>query len=220
MRYNHEKDFWENWPSCVDSIQDLYENQLILPDYRYEFIHDHLRSLRQNTSINEIDKVLRQLWNFDDRFFGEVTPFTEDDYAWATYSVVYLGKNKQAIQDLLTIFPLLLGQFLKQALGANIHTKIGATFMDDVGHLLWDVEQMVEPEDHGLFDWHGNRNQLSVEEINSLLQKAELLPLLNPDFPPRKVLLYFTNLQDPFDSDADYQHGLEEFYRDKGYFTT
>lgn len=89
--------------------------------------------------------------------------------------------------------------------------------MDDVGHYLWDVQGLIEPADHALFDWHGNRNDLSAEKIEHYLKIAGLPALSDPNIPPRKVLLRFTNLQDPFNSDAEYIHDLTEFYRQKGY---
>ena len=54
---------------------------------RYEVVHDRLRDLRDRASTNEIEKALRHLWNFDERFFGALLPFTTDDYAWAAYSL-------------------------------------------------------------------------------------------------------------------------------------
>jgi hypothetical protein len=61
------------------------------------------------------------------------------------------------------------------------------------------------------------RNQLSAEQIEQYLRAAELSPLTEPDFPPRKLLLHFTNLQDRFSSDAEYLRDLKAFYREKGY---
>jgi hypothetical protein len=133
------------------------------------------------------------------------------------YSLVYLGSDETIIKDILAIFPPLLGPFIRDTLGNDFRAKVGATFMGDVGHYLWDVQGLVEPEDHALFDWHGNRNQLSAEQIEQYLRAAELSPLTEPDFPPRKLLLHFTNLQDRFSSDAEYLRDLKAFYREKGY---
>jgi hypothetical protein len=54
-------------------------------------------------------------------------------------------------------------------------------------------------------------------QIEQHLRLTGLSPLPERDFPPRYVLLHFTNLrQDEFDSDVDYLRSLAEFYRGKG----
>jgi hypothetical protein len=218
IQIDYKERFWTRWPACVEAIQSLYQRTgFTLPDHRYELVRDRLESLQINASTNEIEKALRRLWDFDERFCGEVLPFTADDYAWAVYSLVYLGSDETIIKDILAIFPPLLGPFIRDTLGNDFRAKVGATFMGDVGHYLWDVQGLVEPEDHALFDWHGNRNQLSAEQIEQYLRAAELSPLTEPDFRPRKLLLHFTNLQDRFSSDAEYLRDLKAFYREKGY---
>lgn len=121
------------------------------------------------------------------------------------------------IAHLLNIYVPLLGRYIQETLGMDFRTKVGSTFMDDVGHMLWDVEGLIEPKDHGLFDWHGNRNDLAPERIEQFLNFADLPALANPDFPPRWVLLHFTNLQCPFTSEEEYLRDLQVFYRDRGY---
>jgi hypothetical protein len=173
--------------------------------------------LRDRASTNDIEKILRQLWNFDERFFGELIG-NNDDYVWSVYSLVYLGQNEGVIKNLVSIYPLLVNsRFIRNRLGSDFQMKVRATFMDDVGHYLWEVQGLIEPEDHALFDWHGNRNALPIEQIEYHVRQAGLAPLTNPDFSPRKVLLHFTNLQDPFGSDDEYVHELRAFYRERGY---
>jgi len=195
-------------------MEALYGQRMPLPDERYEQVRDRLQGLRQRAAANEIEKALRQLWAFDERFFGEVLGFS---YDWAVYSLCYLCKDGAVIRHLLNIYVPLLGRYIQETLGADFRAKVGSTFMDDVGHILWDVEGLIEPEDHGPFDWHGNRNDLSLRQIEAFLQFADLPPLPNPDFPPRRVLLHFTNLQDPFDTKAQNQRDLQEFYWERSY---
>src|SRR5262245_40700289 len=107
MPYEDETLFWKQWPTCVEALRTLYEGALIFPDY--ELVHDSIQRLRCQASTNDIEKILRQLWNFDERFFGEPLPFREQDYAWAVYSLVYLGQDESVIEKLLSIYPPLLG---------------------------------------------------------------------------------------------------------------
>jgi len=220
-----EKMFLEQWPICIDSMQALYGKLMPLPDERYEQVADRLQSLRGRTATNETEKALRQLWDFDNRFYGEVRGFSSSDYEWAVYSLCYLCKDEEVIKHLLNIYIPLLGRFIQEEFGKNFRSKVGATFIDDVNHYLLEVQELIEAEvqelieteDHELFDWHGNRNQLSLERIESFLLLTELPPLPSPNFPPQQVLLHFTNFQWPFDSEAEYLQGLQEFYWDKGY---
>jgi hypothetical protein len=194
----------------------LYARDMPLFHERYEEVREPLRG---RMATNEIEKALRQLWAFDERFFGEVLGFDSDAYEWAVYSLCYLCKDEAVIGHLLNIYVPLLGRYIQETLGKDFRVKVGSTFMDDVGHVLWDMGGLIEPEDHGLFDWHGNRNDLPLERIDRFLNFADLQTLANPDFPPRWVLpiLHFTNLQSPFDSEEEYLRDLQAFYWDKGY---
>lgn len=198
-------------------MEALYGQRMPPPDQRYEAVRARLQSLRQRPAANEVEKVLRQLWDFDGRFFGEALGFDSADYEWAIYSLCYLCKDETVIGDLLNIYVPLLGRYIQEMLGRDFHAKVGLTLMDDVGHVLWEIEGLIEPEDHDLFDWHGNRNDLPGEKIEGFLRFADLPPLPNPDFPPRWVLLHFTNLQDLFGSEGEYLRALQAFYVDRGY---
>lgn len=217
MQSKHEKKFWELWPACLESIQVVSGDLMALPDNRYESVKSKLKSLHNLSTTNEIEKVLKELWSFDQRFHGGILSFASIDFEWAIYSLCYLCKDREIIKHLLNIYILLLGNFIKDKLGMNFYNKTGTTLMGDVGHYLWEIQGLIEPEDHGLFDWHGNRNQMSVEHINNFLQFADISSLSNPDFPPRYVLLHFTNLQDPFSSEKDYLNAMEKFYSSNGY---
>lgn len=214
VRTKQEQQFQQQWPVCLDAMAALYGERMPPPDGRYEKAQQRLQGLRQWGSSNEIEKALRQLWDFDGRFFGETLGF---DCEWAVYSLCYLCKDETLMNHLLNIYVPLLGRYIQERLGMDFHNKIGATFMDDVGHVLWEVEGLIEPEDHGLFNWHGNRNELTAELIETRLSFADLPPLHNPDFPPRRVLLHFTNLQNPFESDEEYLRDLQDFYWEHGY---
>lgn len=217
MQTKQAQQFREQWPTCLDAMEALYGQQMPLPDERYGQVRDRLQGLRHRAAANEIEKALRQLWDFDGRFFGELLGFGSGSYEWAVYSLCYLCKDEAVIGHLLNIYVPLLGRHIQETLGTDFRAKVGSTFMDDVGHVLWDMEGLIEPEDHGLFDWHGNRNDLSLERIEEFLNFADLPALVNPDFPPRWVLLHFTNLQCPFNSEEEYLRDLQAFYRDRGY---
>ena len=217
MQIKQEQQFREQWPECLDSMEALYGERMPLPDERYEQVRKQLQGSRQRAATNEIERALRQLRDFDGRYFGEVRDFSSGEYEWAVYSICYLCKDEAIIGHLLNIYVPLLGGYIHEALGRLFRAKVGSTFMDDVGHVLGDIERLVAPGDHELFDWHGNRNQLTLERIEAFLRYADLPPLQNPDFPPRWVLLHFTNLQDLFDSEADYLNDLQEFYWGRGY---
>lgn len=219
MQTKQAQQFCSQWPACLDAMEALYGQQMPLPHQRYEAVRKQLQRLRHQPAANEIQKALRTLWDFDERFWGETLGFGSADYEWAVYSLCYLCKDEMIIGHLLNIYVPLLGRHIQDMLGKDFRAKIGSTLMDDVGHVLWEIEGLIEPEDHDLFDWHGNRNDLPREKIENFLRFTDLPPLPNPDFPPRWVLLHFTNLQDPFRSDEEYLRALQEFYVDRGYFT-
>jgi len=215
MQSKQEEQFWAQWPACLNSMESLYGQQMPLPDDRYKQTKDCLQKLRGGAAVSEIAKVLGELWNFDERSFG----FTLDDYGWAVYSLCYLSKDEIIIQHLLNIYMPLLGTYIQEALGENFHSKVGVTFIEDVDHVLWDVQGLIEPEDHGLFDWYVNRNELPIGRIEDFLRMAGLPPLKNSNYPPRYVLLRYTNLcGDPFSSDENYLQGLRKFYLEQGYY--
>lgn len=217
MQSIQERQFREQWPVCLEAMEDLYGNGLLLASERFEQVHERLQNVRQRATTNEIERALRQLWSFDERFFGELIGFRAADYEWAVYSLCYLCKEEEVIDHLLKMYVPLLGRYIQESLGSDFRSKVGSTFMDDVGHVLWDVEGLSEPEDHGLFDWHANRNDLPLERIERFLNFADLQTLANPDFPPSWVMIHFTNLQNPFDSEGEYLDAMQEFYWDKGY---
>lgn len=212
-----EMEFRRQWPACLASIRKIYGELMPLPDQRFVRCAEQLDRLHKSSAPNEIEKAIRALWDFDGRFFGNLLGFSSGDYEWAAYSLCYLCHNSAMIEHLLNIYLPLLGRYMRDRLGADFRAKVGATFMDDVGHVLWDEQGLIEAEDHGLFDWHGNRNDLPPGRIATFLARADLPVLPHPDFPPRWVLLHFTNLRDPFDSEAGYLRDLAEFYNEQGY---
>ncbi|WP_075881852.1 hypothetical protein [Vreelandella massiliensis] len=214
MQTNQEQQFREQWPACLDAMEALYGKRMPLPDHRYEATREQLQRLRQRPEANEIEKAVRQLFDFDGRFCGLLMGY---DYEWTVYSLCYLCKDEAFIKDLLNIYVPLLGGYMQESLGRSFHLMTGSTFMDDVGHVLWDVEGLIEFEDHDLFDWHGNRNDLSNKQIEAWLRLADLPPLPNPSFPPRRILLQFTDLLDHFDSEDEYLRDLKNFYDERGY---
>lgn len=205
MQMKQEQLFRSQWPACMAAMDSLYSRDMPLFHERYESVREQLSG---RMATNEIERALRELWAFDERFFGELIGFSAADYEWAVYSLCYLCKDEMVIEHLLNIFVPLLGRYIQETLGMDFRTKVGSTFMGDVDHVLWDIEGLIEPEDHGLFDWHSNRNNLSLERIEQFLNFADLPALANPDFPPRWVLLHFTNLQCPFTSEEEYLHDL------------
>lgn len=217
MNANDENRFWSQWPTCLASLEEVYCRLMPLPDGRSQQVLPWLQRLHGRPALNEIERELRKLWMFDGRFLGEVRDFGKNEYAWAVYSLCYLAKDWNLAVHLLQIYVPLLGIFIRRAFGEVFRTKVGATFMDDVGHLLWDVEGLLKPDDHELFDWHGNRNTFSPAEVKMLLDMAQLPPLRNLDFPPRRLLLRYTTLQDPFPSERHFQRALLRFYTEKGY---
>ncbi|QOC22749.1 hypothetical protein IC757_00860 [Wenzhouxiangella sp. AB-CW3] len=217
MQTKQAQEFRNQWPACLDAMEALYGQRMPPPDQRYEAVRKQLQRLRHQPAANEIQKALRTLWDFDQRFWGETLGFDSADHEWAVYSLCYLCKDETIIGHLLNIYVPLLGRHIQDMLGKDFRAKIGTTFMDDVGHVLWDIEGLLEPEDHDLFDWHGNRNGLSREKIETWLRFADLPPLPSPDFPPRWVLLRFTNLQDSFGSEEEYLKDLQAFYVERGY---
>ncbi|VAX09414.1 hypothetical protein MNBD_GAMMA25-972 [hydrothermal vent metagenome] len=112
---------------------------------------------------------------------------------------------------------ILMQRFIQESLGGDFRAKVGSTFMDDVDHELWNIDKLIVQKNHGLFDWHANRNSLYLKRIEDLLHIADLPPLQNPDFPPRWVLLHFTNQQDSFNSEEEYLRNLQGFYWEQGY---
>lgn len=216
MTRDMSEEFKKKIVDCIDALEAVYENQTPLPNYRFELLHKQFLASRNRPTVNETERLLRNLWSFDERFFGETIPFSSWEYEWATYSLVYLAKEKDFICNILKIYPFLLSDFSKELFGREFWTKTGATYMDHVGHYLWEVQGLnFETHDY-IFDWHRNRNKLTPEEICSFLEKTNLPPLLNPDYPPQKVLCYFLN-SNTFNCEADYLRELALFYEDKGY---
>ena len=97
MQTKQEQKFCEQWPACLDSMEALYAEQMPLPDECYQHARESLQGLRQQAATNEIEKALRQLWAFDERFFGEVPGFGSGLYEWAVYSLCYLCKDEKVI---------------------------------------------------------------------------------------------------------------------------
>lgn len=212
------RQFWKAWPRCVDAIGRLYGERMPLPDERFTPFVPQLPSIRSTQSIGDVERFLSGVHDFDGRFCGAAFGYDPGGYEWAVYSLCYLARRAEMIDLILAAHvPLLRSRFVFDALGGTFRVKLGVTFMEAVGHYLWDVQGLDEAEDHGLFDWHANRNRLAPSKIHASLGFAGLPPLPHPDFPPRWVLLHCTNLQDPFDSEEHYLRDLEAFYRKRGY---
>jgi hypothetical protein len=159
----------------------------------------------ENPPIEAIQRFLRSIWRFDQRFFGE-GPFP-DSSEWAVYSLVYLGKTEELIELMLRAFIPLLRPGLWDS---SFRSMIGSTFGDDVGHLIYDVEGMEGAGYHEPFNWRANRNNLHPVKIKALMEYTGYPPLADPDIPPQHVWILHTNLQ-PF-ADEEYVERLRALY--------
>ena len=218
-QFKTKTEFDAAWPNSVAAMAELFEAHLILPDYRYELHHEALQRTRDRPATNEIERVLRRLWQFDERYFGEMIGGSRSDYQWAVYVLLYLGKDHKAIDLTLRAFLPLLGGYALKEFGQNFCRKVCSTFHDDVGHLLWEVQDAEYPDRGEWFDWHGHLNALSDEDRASLLDQAGLPPLRNPSFPPFSVMQYM--ISDPVrmghPTSRQLRRDLERHYREQGY---
>jgi hypothetical protein len=188
--FGTEAEFRSHWPTAVDALQRLHENDLILPNYRYELSHDALERTK-GAAPNEIEKALRRFWQFDERFFGDIIGGERGDFRWSIYSLVYIGTDVRIVVDLLDVFVPLLGPFAIRQFGEVFARKFCSTFMDDVGHLLWDIQNCRSPEADEFFHWLDHLNDFSDGQVVALLSNAGLSPLKNRAFPPPDVMKVF-----------------------------
>lgn len=207
--------FWEQWPALLAALIHKYEALMPHPDSGFHQLRQQMEYLRHGGSINEVRKLLADLWDFDERFFGD--PFGYD-YNWPVYSLVYLAQQSEIIDQLLKIYvPLLTNDYVAHSCGRHFCDMVGSTFVDDVAHYLYDIQGLQEADDHEFFDWHANRNRLPASTIQQFLAYAGLPPLHQPDYPPSWVLLRFTNMQYQPDSEISFQLDLWQFYRNQGH---
>ena len=204
---NPKEQFWTRWPSCINSIRAFYGE--LTPQW-LEKIENHL-GLREKSSTNEIEKALRELWDFDEGFVGDLFHgFNPNEYEWAVYSLCYLCEDEETVQHILNIYPPLLGKYIKRELGGNFCSKVQSTFIGEVNHVLWEVQELEEPGLNEMFNWSGNRNYFPEKQIEEFLEYADFPLLVDPDIPPRRVYLYFNYMHDPFESDEEYEEAMRE----------
>jgi hypothetical protein len=211
--------FLDQWPESVDALSYLHEHEMILPDYRYELAHDRLQRNKIDLSTFEIAEALRQLWNFGDRGYVEMGPKgIRRDFQWAAYTLIYLGAEPRVIRSLLNVFVPLLGGFAFREFGRLFCAQVCATFVDDVGHLIWDIQEAEFPSRGEFFDWHRHRNCLTDADIYAHLTMAELPALQHSSYPPWSVM---ERMMDSIHLSGirarDYRAALRRFYGEHGY---
>jgi hypothetical protein len=208
--FGTEAEFLAHWPKAVDALKRLHDD-LILPDYRYELAHDALEWTK-GAAPNEIEKALRRFWQLDERFSGDIIGGERGDFRWSAYSLVYIGTDVRIVSDLLDVFLPLLGPFAVRQFGEVFARKVCSTFMDDVGHLLWDIQDCRPPEVDEFFHWSGHLNDFSDAQVAVLLSKAGLSPLENRAFPPSDVMRVFCPAVHHACVTQNYRRDLAAFY--------
>jgi hypothetical protein len=186
--FSTREEFAAIWPRSVDTMADLYERRTVMPDYRYELSHDALQRTRAHAAPNEIERAIRRLWTFDDRFHGNMIGGGKSDYIWAVYVLVYLGQSSTVVEQLLTTYVPLLGGYAVREFGENWCRKVCSTFMDDAGHMIWDVQEARYPRNGDFFDWHGHLANRSEPERRMFLDFAGVPPLRHPSFPTAPIM--------------------------------
>ena len=218
-RFKEKADFEAAWPDSVAAIAELFETRLTMPDYQYELYHDTLHRTLGRLAANEVERVLRRLWRFDERYFGEVIGGGRSDYQWAVYVLAYLGQDIRTVDLMFKAYLPLLGDHAFREFGRDFCRKVCLTFHDDVGHLVWDVQGAEEPDGGDWFDWHGHLNGFHDDNRASLIEQAGLSPLRHPSFPPFSVLQYM--VADPVrmgrPSPRRLRQDLTRQYRGQGY---
>lgn len=209
--FGTESEFRKYWPKSVGALKRLHENDLILPDNRYELAHDALDQTK-GAAPNEIEKTLRRFWQFDERFFGNIIGGEREDFRWSMYSLVYIGRDLRIVTDLLDVFVPLLGPFAIRQLGEIFARKVCSTFMDNVGHLLWDIQDCRPPETDEFFHWLGHLNNFSDDQVAVLLSNSGLPPLKNRAFPPPDVMKVFCPAVHHACVTMNYRRDLGAFY--------
>jgi hypothetical protein len=163
-------------------------------------------------SAESIKEFLSAIWRLPERFIGSFESTGDLDYRRAVYSLVYLAKTRQVVELLLQAYVPLLRPGLWDS---AFRYKVEATFLDDVNHLLYDLEGLDESGDNEPFDWLGNLNHFSESERRPLLEMAELPPLDHPGFPPQDVWLFHASAH-PI-PEPEYLEMLEDLYNEMGY---
>ncbi|MHA6264450.1 hypothetical protein ACXYMO_14695 [Arenibacterium sp. CAU 1754] len=217
--FSSAAEFRAAWPDVVDALQRLHESQLILPDYRYEVAHEELQRTKTQPAPNEIERALRRFWGFDDRFFGDAPKGGgNSDFQWCVYCTAYLFTDKDLARDILTAFSPLLGTFAQRIFGTLFSRKVCSTFMDDVAHVLWEVQGLSPISEPDFFDWHGNLNLFEDDVRNALLSIPGSKPLARPSFPPKAVMSVFCRGANDPTLTRSYLRDLRRFYRESGYW--
>jgi hypothetical protein len=211
--YRSEQEFQDAWPSAVDALERLHENDLILPDYRYELACLDLNATKSGAT-NEIEKALRRFWRFDERFWGQIPLRGGRSFRWSVYSLVYLAEDERVAADLLDVYCPLLGPYAVREFGLNFARKTCATFQDDTAHLIWEIQEAAAPNVQEYFDWRGHLNDLTDERRSALLEKAGLAPLIDVEIPPADVMREFCPAVHHAPVTSSYRRDLRRFYRE------
>ena len=215
--FSTSDEFRAQWSRSVDALLCLHEHHLILPDYRYELAHDALLGTKTQAATNEIERELRRFWEFDERFFGDA-PIGggESDFLWAVYCVAYLFRNEEVAVAILDLYCPLLGPYATKQFGENFVRKVCSTLMDDVGHVLFEVQECEPAHEPDFFDWLGQLNDFPDDLIALLLAKAGLPLLENAGFPLPEVMRVFCSGTGHPEIGSNYRSDLEQFYLEIG----
>lgn len=168
-----------------------------------------------NDPREAIYDFISTVWRFDKRFTGSIR--AEDalgfggvndlEFSRAVYSLVYLCRNLNIIDLFLKAYVPLLRPGIWSD---EVHARIVSTFLDDVMHLLYDVQGMEEAGSHESFDWRANRNDLNGEQIAEFLHFAGLPSLEDPNIPPQDIWIIHTNVQTV--PEAEYIGMMQDIY--------
>ena len=181
-----------------------------------EISSEDLRRLK--SALNPVDpdkarEFLSELFDFKDRYLGELGGTAEYYLQQALYTLVYLAKNSSVIRLFVDAYvPLITSSPWDQ----TMKHRIAHTFMGDVYHLVYDIEHLEPAGDHEPFDWFGNLNAVRSDDRALLLRGSGCAPLRHPGFPPQHVWISHTNLQ-PLGNETTYRQALRSYYRDLGY---
>lgn len=209
--YRTEAEFQAAWPEMLNALQRLHENDLVLPDYRFELAEPELRQVRASARVN-VEKALRKFWQFDERFFGNTARDGVACFRWSVYSLAYLAADHRVANDLLSVFVPVLGPYAVKEFGLLFARKVSATFRDEVEQLIWDIQEAEEPGPGEFFNWRGHLNDWPDEMRVALLDRAGLPPLKDVDIPPADVMREFCPAPHHARPTRTYRRDLRKFY--------
>lgn len=121
---------------------------------------DHLTLLAgwSQEPINAIRTFLSSVLRFDERFVGKIGGGEEQQRKQAVYILAYLARSHDIARSMIGVYAPLLRSTL---FDPEFRARIAATFLDDAGHLVWDLDGVEPADSHEPYDWFGNVNDLS-----------------------------------------------------------